>query len=391
MWGFIFGGMLVLAILGVIYLWTRFKKFGIVKKLAGEKKWLLNVLAMIPLLIFGICFALDYVNTGIVLVHMSVYWALAELIAALIRKLRGKKASGAAETDQTEETKKASGKDEAAGKKGFQPYIVGILVLCFELSYFSVGWVLDHHVWKKEYQLTTEKDLGMEKLRIALIADSHVGTTFDGEGFARHLKTIEAENPDVLVISGDFVDDDTSKEDMYRCCMALAGFQCKYGVYFVYGNHDKGYFNYRNFTAEELKNALDAAGVQVMQDEVQLVDGKFYIVGRQDKSVRDRISIDKIMPLLDPSKYAIVLDHQPADYDAEAAAGADLVLSGHTHGGQMLEINMVGALIGANDRTYGLETRDKTDFIVTSGISDWRIKFKTGTSSEYCIIEVVQK
>ena len=67
------------------------------------------------------------------------------------------------------------------------------------------------------------------------------------------------------------------------------------------------------------------------------------------------------------------------------------MLSGHTHGGQMLEINMVGALIGANDRTYGLETRDKTDFIVTSGISDWRIKFKTGTSSEYCIIEVVQK
>ena len=376
MWGFIFGGMLVLAILGVIYLWTRFKKFGIVKKLAGEKKWLLNVLAMIPLLIFGICFALDYVNTGVVLVHMSVYWALAELIAALIRKLRGKKASG---------------KDEAAGKKGFQPYIVGILVLCFELSYFSVGWVLDHHVWKKEYQLTTEKDLGMEKLRIALIADSHVGTTFGAEGFAEHLKTIEAENPDILLIAGDFVDDETTMDDMYQCCMALAGFRCKYGVYFVYGNHDKGYFNYRNFTAEQLKTALDAAGVQVLQDEVQLVDGKFYIVGRQDKSVRDRVSIDKIMPLLDPSKYAIIMDHQPTDYKAEAETGADLVLSGHTHGGQMLEINLVGSLMGANDRTYGKETRDKTDFIVTSGISDWRIKFKTGTQSEYCIIDVVQK
>ena len=374
MWGFIFGGMLVLAILGAIYLWTRFRKFGIVNKLAGEKKWLRNVLALIPLMIFGVCFALDYVNTGIVLVHMAVYWALVELIFFLVRKIRGKK------KEETEEK-----------KSGFQPYIAGILVLCLELCYFSVGWILDHHVFRTEYQLTTEKDLGAEKLRIALIADSHVGTTFDGEGFAEHLKTIEAEKPDILVIAGDFVDDETTMDDMYCCCLALAGFQCKYGVYYVYGNHDKGYFNYRNFTAEQLKTALEAAGVQVLQDEVQLVDGRFYIVGRRDKSVRDRVDIDKIMPLLDPSKYTIVLDHQPTDYKAEAAAGADLVLSGHTHGGQMLEINLVGALMGANDQTYGLETRDKTDFIVTSGISDWRIKFKTGTKSEFCIIDVVQK
>ena len=95
--------------------------------------------------------------------------------------------------------------------------------------------------------------------------------------------------------------------------------------------------------------------------------------------------------MLDPTKYIIILDHQPNDYAAEAATGADLVLSGHTHGGQMLEINLVGALIGSNDRTYGMETRDRTTFIVTSGISDWAIKFKTGCRSEYVIIDVTQK
>ena len=61
--------------------------------------------------------------------------------------------------------------------------------------------------------------------------DSHTGTTFHGEGFAEHIKEIEAQNPDVLLIAGDFVDDDTSKEDMVRCCQALGEMQTTYGVY----------------------------------------------------------------------------------------------------------------------------------------------------------------
>ena len=273
---------------------------------------------------------------------------------------------------------------------------MGIIVLCFELCYFSIGWFLDHHVWEKDYTITTTKDLGLsdsgtDKIRIAQIADSHVGATFDGEGFAEHLEKVQATDPDVLFITGDFVDDDTTKEDMYRCCLALAGFKCKYGVYFVYGNHDKGYFRYRNFTGEELEEALNAAGVRILKDEVEMIAGKIYVVGRLDKSMKDRVEIEKILSLLDPSKYIIVLDHQPNDYAAEAEAGADLVLSGHTHGGQMLEINLIGQFLGANDRTYGIETRDKTTFIVTSGISDWAIKFKTGTQSEFVIIDLKQE
>ena len=92
-----------------------------------------------------------------------------------------------------------------------------------------------------------------------------------------------------------------------------------------------------------------------------------------------------------PDKYMIMLDHQPSDYEAEADAGVDLVLSGHTHGGQMLPINKVGELLRTNDRTYGYEKRDGTDFIVTSGISDWALKFKTGTKSEYVVINISEK
>ena len=91
---------------------------------------------------------------------------------------------------------------------------------------------------------------------------------------------------------------------------------------------------------------------------------------------------------LDPDKYSIVLDHQPSDFDAQAAAGADLVLSGHTHGGQLFPLHRMGQWLGIDDKSYGCEKRKNTTFIVTSGISDWAIQFKTGCKSEYVVIDV---
>ena len=91
---------------------------------------------------------------------------------------------------------------------------------------------------------------------------------------------------------------------------------------------------------------------------------------------------------LDPSRYAIVLDHQPNDYAAEAASGADLVLSGHTHGGHIFPAGQLGLLFGANDSIYGMQQRGDTTFIVTSGVSGWAIPIKTGCFSEFVVIDV---
>mgnify|MGYP002868684329 CR=1 FL=1 len=211
------------------------------------------------------------------------------------------------------------------------------------------------------------------------------------------IQFIKQENPDAVILVGDFVDDDTTKEDMIAAAEILGQIKTKYGVYFVFGNHDSGYYGpeYRGFSSAELVAELEKNGVKVLRDETVLLDDSFYIVGRKDYSVEKeamgtRLSMSKLVENLAKDKYIIVADHQPADYKKQAQSEVDLVVSGHTHGGQLFPFNNVGKWIGANDMIYGHEKRRKTDFIVTSGISDWAIKFKTGTKSEYVVINIAK-
>ena len=136
----------------------------------------------------------------------------------------------------------------------------------------------------------------------------------------------------------------------------------------------------------------------MLQDEIVTINDRFYLIGRQDASEAlafggTRTDIAALTAGLDRSKFAVVLDHQPRDYAAASAADVDLLLSGHTHGGQMIPLMQLARWfhIGGNDLVYGTEHRGKTDFIVTSGISDWALLFKTGCRSEFVIIDIQGK
>ena len=91
--------------------------------------------------------------------------------------------------------------------------------------------------------------------------------------------------------------------------------------------------------------------------------------------------------------FVVMLQHEPTAWRRTILpkTEAQITLSGHTHGGQLIPLGPIGRLLGANDRTYGTETRGNTTFIVTSGISDWEIRFKTGTKSEYVVIDIVSE
>ncbi|MBR6873212.1 MAG: metallophosphoesterase [Ruminococcus sp.] len=346
---------------GTAYLAASVGRFGLIRRLAGESvmKRRLISLAFIGVGYLAVSIAMTKINGVIVLLHEVLFFALFGLIMRVIRAVTGHE---------------------------FRIYWQGWLALTASVAYLAVGYWLCNNVWQTNYTLSAGKL--SEPLTIALFADSHIGATFDGDGFAEQLEAIKAQSPDIVLIPGDFVDDWSVKEEMIKACRALGTVEAPYGVWFTFGNHDEGNFGSRDFSAYDLTEELKKNGVHVLRDEVELVDDRFYIIGRNDAMMTDRKEISQLVSGLDRDKYMIVLDHQPSDYEKEAAAGVDLVVSGHTHGGQLIPATFVGEWLGMNDRTYGCERRGSTDFIVTSGISDWNIKFKTGTKSEFVIIEL---
>ena len=388
MWFFIFAGMAVAALAVLIFLVSRFGRFVFVNRIAGDRKWLRILVS--ALLTAGMTAAFwllfDTINMVIVLVHLGIIWAVCDGLWYLTGRR-----SGCRLRRETGEQKIRSSESGTRNRDG-SCYCAGILALGITAVYLGCGWYLAHHVWEKDYVITTEKNV--DDLRIAMLADSHVGTTFHGDGFAREIARMQETNPDVVLIVGDYVDDDTTKEDMKESCAALGTLQTTYGVYFAFGNHDKGYYgnDYRGYSGADLVEELEKNGVRVLQDETVLLGDDFYLIGRQDRSEErhgsSRASMEELMRDLDPEKFSIVMDHQPQDYAAQEAARADLVLSGHTHGGQFFPINYLGEWTRINDKTYGYTKRGDTNFIVTSGISDWAIKFKTGCRSEFVVIDV---
>ena len=358
--GILILGLLGSTVLGILwYLVFCVHRFGLLQRLKARRPVLSWLIAIGCVSLLGL-FALYNIPTLlIVVVHLALAFLLTNLIGRIAKRC----------------------------KRPLSADLCGAAAIALTAVYLGIGCFFAFHIFETDYTLTTEKPLARD-LRIVEIADSHLGITLNGARFTAEMQRIDALEPDLVVVVGDFVDDDSDRDDMLAACRALGSLKTTYGVYFVFGNHDTGYFSGRDFSTDDLMNALNENHVTVLRDESVLLDDSVYLIGRRDRSMPDRRSASELMADLDPSRYCIFLDHQPNDYENEAAAGADLVLSGHTHGGHIFPAGQIGLLIGANDALYGLSQRGGTTFLVTSGTSGWAIPIKTGTFSEFVVIDL---
>ena len=387
MWGLVFTIFAVAGVLGFIYVVLGFRRFAFMKRLKNRKKtrWILAL--SIPALILTLLLVWNVMNAVVIIIHWLIFWVLCDLAALIIRKISGK--SG--------KTEKAAANTEGSteGKEKFRPYYAGILALVFTVVYMTYGWFSAHCVVETDYTVETDKLAKEDSFRIVLISDSHTGTIFDGDGFIEYAKEIQKLNPDMVIMAGDMVDDGSTYEDMAKSCEALGSIKSTYGSYYVFGNHDKRYFGNGYYTVEQIRESMAENGVTILEDEhVAFNDNKICLIGRQDANVSGRA-----VPLIlednmnrdgiSDDAFVIVADHQPTDCDAESRMHFDLVVSGHTHGGQMFPIGIISKIFGMNDIIYGQEVRNGTNFIVSSGIADWEIPFKMGCKSEYVVIDVV--
>jgi uncharacterized protein len=177
----------------------------------------------------------------------------------------------------------------------------------------------------------------LDGFRIVQISDIHIGPLL-GRGFARALtERVNALDPDLVAVTGDLVDGPVDKlgEDV----APFAGLRGRHGVFFVTGNHDV----YSG--CEPWVERVRELGLRPLRNERVAIGGEagFDLAGvddhRGDWVHGSSEDLGQALAGRDAARAVVLLAHDPTSFRRASAAGVDLQLSGHTHGGQIWPFN----------------------------------------------------
>ncbi|GGF91196.1 metallophosphoesterase [Paenibacillus abyssi] len=261
--------------------------------------------------------------------------------------------------------------------------ILGILALLLAVG----SW----NAWRpivRTYEIKIDKPAGQLKtMRIAVASDLHLGTIVRNKHLQGFVERINALNPDLILLPGDIIDDDIKPFIQQNMAETMRGLKAKHGVYAVLGNHE-----YIGGHVDEFVERLQQVGIQVLLDRSVQVADSLYIVGRKDRSADSarfgsagRLKLGELLSGVDLSHPVILMDHQPYHLDLAAAAGVDVMLSGHTHRGQMTPNHFITRRLFELD--WGYKRKDTMHAIVSSGLGFWGPPIRLGSRSE--IIELI--
>ena len=254
-----------------------------------------------------------------------------------------------------------------------------------------------------KYNVTINKEVkNIKDLKIALVADLHLGYNIGTPHIKNMVKKINKQNPDLVVIAGDIFDNEYEALDNPKeITKALKSIKSKYGVYATYGNHDikekvlAGFtFNKKGEKKESdirMDQLLENANINLLRDEEVMIEDSIYLYGRPDyrrpgRGITTRKTAEEITENMDKDKPIIVIDHEPSELQELADAGVDMDLCGHTHDGQVFPGNITSALMWEN--SYGYLKKDNMHNIVTSGVGLFGPNMRVGTIAEVVIINV---
>lgn len=245
---------------------------------------------------------------------------------------------------------------------------------------------------------------GKKHLKIALVADFHLGYSIGAKEMEQMSQLINQEHVDLICIVGDIYDNNFSALDNpKRIAAALSGLKATYGVYGCWGNHDVEEVRFSGFSVQdkskafrtkEMEHFMKKCHVKMLADEVcTIADGSIYLIGRKDSEragdgTRNRLLLGDLIDQTDRKKPLIVLDHSPKSFPDAVMAGTDLLLSGHTHKGQLFPMNYTN-LLAFRKNHYGVVVHGQMTSAVTSGIGLYGPKMRVGSNSEIMILDVV--
>lgn len=365
-------GIIVIAVVLLAAVGTSL--FILIRRLLGlfgadlkKKRWILIDLLCIAGLLY---FCMNLWSLGALLVlHTAAAFMLLELIAAGGRIF----------------CKKTGRQPWRALVFLHQSGLGAVLLAALVLLY---GYVNMAHYTRTEYQLTSEKL--SSPCRVVLISDTHYGTIQSKGLLQSAVEEISGLQPDMVILDGDIVEEQTSKADMEEVFALFGTIPTKYGVFYIYGNHDRQpHARQKAYSETELEDAILAAGIQILEDSAVELGDELLLVGRGDArwgNSAPRMSAAQLLEDVDLSRFAILADHQPIDAEAVSAAGVDLMVSGHTHAGQIWPVGLFTTATGGLN--YGRYQFDQCTVLVSSGFTGWGYPIRTQGQCEYVVINM---
>lgn len=255
------------------------------------------------------------------------------------------------------------------------------LALTLILGLYSMGNGLRPVLVRPLTIVANKLPASFDGFKVVQLSDLHISPMVDGRWLRSIVDRVNELNPDMIVITGDLADGDVRV--LGGEVASLADLKAPMGVYFVTGNHD--YYS----GADAWCALLSRLGLRILRNErveVRSANGKdrFDLVGVEDYASSifpgHAANLKGAMNGHDENVFSLLLAHQPKVIDEAASLGVDLVLSGHTHAGQIWPFTYLVYL----EQPYasGLHSYRDTQIYISPGTGFWGPPMRLGNKAE---------
>lgn len=258
-----------------------------------------------------------------------------------------------------------------------------LISLCVTFCTLAYGYYRYQHPKTQVINIDINKSLtnGTSSLKVVAVSDVHLGLGTTKKQLQKYVQMINAQHPDLIIISGDLIDNSITPVRVQNMEEELSALQAPLGIYMVPGNHE-----YISRIDECLDFISTKTPIHFLRDSIVTLPNGIQIIGRDDRSNSMRMGTAELLKQTNSDYPIILLDHQPYELSSSIEGKADLLFYGHTHDGQVWPMNLLTKRLF--DISYGYEKRDQTNIYVSSGLSLWGPPFRIGTNSEMVVFNL---